>query len=178
MSRTGVLPGAIEYRASVELVSGTFHDIVLEYREKDGAANIQVGLFFLRILLIKLTALLGYLLLRLFLQLQLTAFPSLIDPPSFLAPSTRAVHVEQLQYRPGGGSRIRPFLHHSYLWITLQHLRRARGGRVPLHRRLRGGCGKCFCRSARIIYHPGEGMCAQDVRETRRYVLLCARHTS
>lgn len=42
---TGVLPGAIEYRASVELVSGTFHDIVLEYREKDGAANIQVGLY-------------------------------------------------------------------------------------------------------------------------------------
>ena len=96
---------------------------------------------FLRILLITLTALLGYLLLRLFLLLQLTAFPSLIDPPSFLAPSTRAVHVEQLQYRPGGGSRIRPFLQHSYLWITLQHLRRARGGRVPLHRRLRGGCG-------------------------------------
>ena len=40
----GVLPGAIEYRASVDLVNGTFHDIVLEYRENDGAASIQVCL--------------------------------------------------------------------------------------------------------------------------------------
>lgn len=39
----GVLPGVNEYRASVDLVSGTFHDIVLEYREKDGTASIQVG---------------------------------------------------------------------------------------------------------------------------------------
>ncbi|CAM9800578.1 unnamed protein product [Ectocarpus sp. 6 AP-2014] len=38
----GVLPGAIEYRASVDLVNGTFHDIVLEYRENDGAASIQL----------------------------------------------------------------------------------------------------------------------------------------
>lgn len=44
VSCAGVLPGAIEYRASVEMVGGSFHDIVLEYREKDGAANIQVGL--------------------------------------------------------------------------------------------------------------------------------------
>lgn len=39
----GVLPGANEYRASVDLMNGTFHDIVLEYREEDGAASIQVG---------------------------------------------------------------------------------------------------------------------------------------
>lgn len=39
----GVLPGVNEYRASVGLVNGTFHDIELEYREQDGTASIQVG---------------------------------------------------------------------------------------------------------------------------------------
>ncbi|CAM9793001.1 unnamed protein product, partial [Hapterophycus canaliculatus] len=38
----GVRPGANEYRAVVGLKNGTFHDIVLEYMEKDGAASIQV----------------------------------------------------------------------------------------------------------------------------------------
>lgn len=41
--RAGVLPGATEYRASVDLVNGTFHDILMEYKENDGAASIQVG---------------------------------------------------------------------------------------------------------------------------------------
>lgn len=45
----GILPGVNEYRASVDLVNGTFHDIVLEYREKDGAASIQVECRSLRI---------------------------------------------------------------------------------------------------------------------------------
>lgn len=39
---SGVLPGANEYRASVELTNGTYHDVMLEYREDDGAASIQV----------------------------------------------------------------------------------------------------------------------------------------
>lgn len=36
------LPGANEYRASVDLVNGTFHDLLLEYKEETGAASIQV----------------------------------------------------------------------------------------------------------------------------------------
>lgn len=39
---TGDLPGVNEHRASIDLVNGTFHDIVLEYWEKDGGASIQV----------------------------------------------------------------------------------------------------------------------------------------
>ncbi|CAN0387446.1 unnamed protein product, partial [Scytosiphon promiscuus] len=39
---SGVMPGANEYRTLVDLANGTFHDIVLEYMEKDGAASIQV----------------------------------------------------------------------------------------------------------------------------------------
>lgn len=39
---SGVLPGANEYRASVQLTNGTYHDIMLEYREDDGAASVQV----------------------------------------------------------------------------------------------------------------------------------------
>lgn len=42
---SGVLPGATEYRVSVDLINGTFHDIVIEYKENDGAASIQVGFF-------------------------------------------------------------------------------------------------------------------------------------
>ena len=38
----GPLPGVNEYRASVDLVNGTFHDIVIEYREEEWDASIQV----------------------------------------------------------------------------------------------------------------------------------------
>ncbi|CAM9356761.1 unnamed protein product, partial [Laminaria digitata] len=37
-----VLPGANEYRAMVDLTNGTYHDVVLEYREDDGSASIQL----------------------------------------------------------------------------------------------------------------------------------------
>lgn len=40
--KSGVMPGANEYRAMVDLTKGTFHDIVLEYMEKEGSASIQV----------------------------------------------------------------------------------------------------------------------------------------
>lgn len=39
----GDLPGANEYRVAVDLTNGTFHDVVLEYREETGAASIQVS---------------------------------------------------------------------------------------------------------------------------------------
>lgn len=89
----------------------------------------------------------------------------------------RAVAVEQLQHRPGGYPVVRPFLHHAYLWIAVQHLCGARGRRVPVHGGLRGGGGQRFRRRVRIVYHSSEGVCVRPsywgAAHAHAYICMC-----